>query len=534
MLLKFLKEHYKITLILFFSIMIVFFWFVKKSTIEILHSTNKQIDNNEQDSIVTSIPVSITDASPTYSNYGFENALNPEPSKSYVAGFEGQKIAFVDLALKQPEHISELFIQWENNNNFAKKIRVIKIDKNENKELLEYDNDKGTPSYIALPNVQKLERIRIEFSDFAGQPRLLLRQIQLYLPYENKDRKQVSGVSLDQIYLNETDRSNPLYLFRQPITIRIKNLSDQLSKDATSEHQKIINFMNYISSYKVGRPSDSSLETLIDERVGICGNFTNLLLALAAAQQMQGRIINLHNFPKNDGHSVAEIYFHEKWHLYDPTFAAFYKFIEKPDELPLSFAEILEGYKTKPDTIKIEVNSNRRGGDSYMGRDIFLKANPAGPIGPDRIMIFPLGLELGKQDKLERVAFGPSFQGGDFIGAAYTNQQQSWKLKGLTPEKKYEFVIYPHRLGGDINMNNMKFCLSIALKGGQLKGKSEFNIDFAEEKISPLIIEFKAQQPEVTLNISHPYRGPDYRYVEVGSYQLREAKACMDELKNAA
>ena len=253
-------------------------------------------------------------------------------------------------------------------------------------------------------------------------------------------------------------------------------------------------------------------------------------MALAASQGIPGRFVNLYNYPKNDGHTLAEVFIDNKWHLYDPTFDTTYNSIEKSGEPLLSFAETLERYKTRPNSIKIKTNNYRPDFESYTGKNIFLNAFPLGIIGPDHPMIFPLVLTLGQQDKIEKKDLGPEFQGADYIGAAAVNHQQQWQLKGLSSGKIYEFIIQPDFLDGDNTVDNKKFIVSIGIDGGSLKGELKHTFDFESIKPDPLRVRFIAEKPQVTINITHPYLGPDYHYIIVESYQLKETQ----EMKGVA
>ena len=61
----------------------------------------------------------IRDTSPTYQGFGFENAFNGMPHKGYVAGIEGEKVAWINIELKQDVPLSGISICWESHTNFA-------------------------------------------------------------------------------------------------------------------------------------------------------------------------------------------------------------------------------------------------------------------------------------------------------------------------------------------------------------------------------------------------------------------------------
>lgn len=488
-----------------------------------------EAQNKNQDVIVHAsalknkmpINVIILDASKTYPGFGFENAFNATPDKSYVAGIEGENSAYVDLELKKAKPLSELSIQWENINNFAKNVRLISLDANNQKELIQAHMKPGGLGHIYLTQPQKIKRLRIEFSEFSGQPRLLLRQIQLWSKGRNQvDINPTVQAQLDKPYLTASDPKNPLHIFRVPVTQRIKRLSDELAQGAQNDHEKILKFMDYIGKFRVGFATDTTPDATVQEQIGSCGSFTNTLLALAAAQGMPSRVVSLLNSPPNDGHALAEIYIDGKFHLYDPTFNAFYSLHDQHQ--PLSFSEVKKICNTEPESLDLNAKIYRPGITSYTGCPIFLNATPSGVIGPDQVMVFPLQFDSNKLKKIEKKDFGTTYQGSNFIGAAATNQRQEWHIKNLSVGEKYEFIIQPESLGGDITANDFNFSIDAALANGKLISNSHYVFDFQNQKTLPWTIQFVAQRPEVILKISHPYLGPKYRYIYISSYELKK------------
>lgn len=232
------------------------------------------------------------------------------------------------------------------------------------------------------------------------------------------------------------------FLRPPPITFKVKALSDELAHDVIDEHQKILAFMRYIDGFAVGVASSSAPDETILERKGACGTFTNTLLAFAAAQGFEGRVISLLNYPESDGHAVAEIRIKDKWALYDPTFSAFYT--HAGSDIPLSFYEIKESYE-KGVPVVVHHDSKRNGVREYTGRNIFTQASPSGVVGPDKPFLFPLKLSLPNRHSLDASEFGAKWQGANFIGAAPTNQQQEWVFDGLEAGAHYSFEITGRR-----------------------------------------------------------------------------------------
>jgi hypothetical protein len=122
----------------------------------------------------------IVAASPTYPGHGFDNALDGNAVDDYTAALENQPQAFVTLDFGTTVCLGKVEIDWENSSNFAKQVVVTAVDK------------EGTPlrqigritaelirgqTRVPIANYENVRFIRIDFSDFAGQPRLLLRQL---------------------------------------------------------------------------------------------------------------------------------------------------------------------------------------------------------------------------------------------------------------------------------------------------------------------------------------------------------------------
>lgn len=243
-------------------------------------------------------------------------------------------------------------------------------------------------------------------------------------------------------------------------------------------------------------------------------------MALAAAQEIPSHYLNLMNYPKSQGHTVAEVYYEGKWHLYDPTFNVFYSLNDQHQ--PLSFSEIKKICNTQPESLHLNAKIYRSGITSYTGCPIFLNANPSGIIGPDQVMVFPLEFDNNKLKKIEEEDFDSTYQGANFIGAAATNQQQEWHIKNLSVGERYDFIVQPKSIGGDIIANDLGFSIDAALVNGKLINNSHYRFDFQNQKTLPWTIQFVAQRPEVTLKISHPYSGPKYRYIYISSYELKK------------
>ncbi|WP_404941858.1 D-glucuronyl C5-epimerase family protein [Pseudomonas danubii] len=464
------------------------------------------------------IELSVVSSSPTYEGFDFTNALDNDPNDDYVAGEENSAENFVILKSKYPFKKGTLKIRWEGPSNYAGLVTLSQVNSNMlTKKIMDTNVSSGAPLNIEINSESALDTIRLDFSKFVGQPRILMRLIELNATPLHNGKVVKEEVQPDKsLFLSGTDLKNPLHVFRIPISNQVKNLSDELAKGAANDHEKVEKFMDYISGFSVGVAENAGPDATIEQKIGACGSFTNTLLALAAAQGLQGRVVSLLNYPMNDGHAVAEIKIAGKWHLYDPTYDVFYT--RKNSEAPLSFLEIKSLYLSGQE-VTVHKGNERAGADRFTGREIFVNANPAGAIGPDKPMVFPLRLSATEKNEITKADFGPTRQGASHIGAADTNQMQSWTLEDLKPGEKYRFSIQPKYLAGEFEESDANFEL-YAIIDEKNQSQITHNFKFTNGKTPPFNLDFVATATSATVMLSHPYRGPSYHYLSMESYKL--------------
>lgn len=477
-------------------------------------------DNKQYKTEAKPYGVSIVSSSPTYIGYDFNNALDDDPYSDYTAGIEGDE-QYVIIEFNESENLSSIVFQWENAENFAENVIVRRVDDEgglSDNLVFRIDSLTSDTSEVRLSGADKIKRFRVDFEGLQGQPRILLRRIRPILNNENKNIG-TSFSDSDGYFLSPSDKRNPLSIFGVPVSNSIKELARSISAGATNDHEKVLRFMDYISTFQVGFASDASPDTTIKEQIGSCGTFTGTLLSLAAAAGLKGRYINLYNYPIESGHTVAEIYISGKWRIYDPTYNAFYVSIETGDKLPLGFEDLyMNDFNEKK--VRPIIRTYRPGSELFTGVKIFNNAYPAGIIGPEKKMIFPLTLDAGKKDSISESDFGPKYQGAEFIGAASVNIHQIWSLKSLEPGSTYVFELAPKLLVGDLNEQKL-FELQVIISGSQSTSEEKRVFDFGDGNIPSWEIEFKAQSPEMKIALTHPYLGPEYHYMPMRKYSLR-------------
>lgn len=472
------------------------------------------------------VALSIINASPTYEGFDFENALDGDASDDYVAGKEDSTLDFVNLRLDKPILAGALKLRWESHGNYAGRLRVFALDKAGavTQDLASKELESGEDVEIELKGVRQFQSLRIEFSSFEGQPRLLARLITLSASLLGKDDgvRPVLAKHLEGDFLGAKDPRNPLKVFRIPVTLRVKQLADQLAQGEPGDHHKVLAFMNYIDKFDVGVASSSAPDETILEQKGACGSFANTLLAFAAAQGLEGRVVSLLNYPEGDGHAVAEIKIQGRWALYDPTYNAFYTLAGS--NVPLSLNEIKSAYESGASVV-INHDSERDGAERFTGRNIFTQANPMGVIGPDKPFVFPLKLRLPERYSLVASEFGPKWQGAQFIGSAATNQQQEWIFEGLKAGAHYTFEVTAKGLGGDLNIKDLTFNLRAVIGGSDGTAKELLHkFNFLDRKPQTWKISFVASAVTQKVSLEHDYLGPKYLYMNMQSYKLYKNK----------
>ncbi|MDG9927955.1 MULTISPECIES: D-glucuronyl C5-epimerase family protein [unclassified Pseudomonas] len=475
--------------------------------------------------VLTAVKLELVEASNMYEGFGFENALDGDPNDDYVAGLENSAQDFVTLKVGSPIKKGVLKLVWENETNHARAVSIsaLRAPGETYEKIAEASLPSEKEVEIPFETDKPFKNLRVEFSDFVGQPRLLLRQIELEaaLPPRVGTAAEATAIFERQPegdFLGLADIRNPLRIYRQPVSLKIKALSDYLVRGLNTDHEKVLAFMGFIDQFDVGVASDTTPETTVLEHIGACGSFTNTLLALATAQGLEGRVVSMLNYPDSDGHALAEIKIGDKWQLYDPTYGVYYT-LAGSDAL-LSFAEVKSAYEKGLEVV-VHQDSQRKGAAAYTGKDIFTRANPAGVAGPDKPFVFSLLMNLKERNSLRSSEFGPSWQGANFIGAASTNQQQRWTLEGLTPGADYVFALKAKGLGGDILTSDRTFKVRATLPDDASQILVH-TFDFSQGEVQSWEIPFTAKSQTQEVVVQHDYTGPLHRYINMESYEVRK------------
>jgi hypothetical protein len=116
-----------------------------------------------------------------------------------------------------------------------------------------------------------------------------------------------------------------------------RHLFYAITKDAKSDWEKIDAVNRYVSTRLITRPRDERPEDpihrdsesprcVVENGTRFCGKLALALATIVESVDYNARLIDLiRGGPVCDAHAVAEIYYDDQWHLYDPTSGLSYK-----------------------------------------------------------------------------------------------------------------------------------------------------------------------------------------------------------------
>ena len=129
--------------------------------------------------------VKILHVDPCYEQYGLENSLDGQWADDYTAFTESAVPAHIDMELTKPQKRLNLEIIFESKANYATAWQVDLLDEQGKKIRSIPVKGSGQHSFNLLTADQKFRFLRLAFTDFSGQKRLLLRQLTLSTDFMN-------------------------------------------------------------------------------------------------------------------------------------------------------------------------------------------------------------------------------------------------------------------------------------------------------------------------------------------------------------
>ncbi|KEF38848.1 transglutaminase-like enzyme, predicted cysteine protease [Schinkia azotoformans MEV2011] len=496
---------------------------------EINEQTKKMANKSRDESVNTHLIQTNTNYSNeeqtlnVFSKSIIDGLIEVTPPSYFVLGFD--KEIYLDKIDIHLENKLKLPIQYtiDDVDFYGTKISEI-VNFSSSKERLTIDLKNYNSAYIKISlNIVDSQLI---------QTGLKLKKIKVYgkptSPYEEEIFLKSKGN-----FLSGNDIDNPLTIFRAPIQKSVYNLSNEIigNDSNLSDHEKVIKYIDYMKSYKIGFASNALAINTIREKIGQCGSFTNTLIALAKSQGINGRVIYMMNYPENAGHTVAELWINGKWRMYDPTYGVYYTNTPNNFKNPniLSFNELKNGGGRDKNisrviTNQIRLDEGKPLSYKFINLEIYEKSNPSGPIGPNNIFIYPLKMDAVTKNVITKVDFSLKNQGAEYIGVAFINSNHSWTFSSLVKDKVYKFVITPGLLGTEKGLED-EFKISVeSLSGMKIIGAKEKAFNKIQGTFEALEIKFVAKDTQAKLLISHPYIDDKFHYLMIDKYELIETE----------
>lgn len=371
--------------------------------------------------------------------------------------------------------------------------------------------DRTLCTYLKVQCPEDADAVQLNNVEASGTPSLY-EQILRQLPE-------------DPIVLDDEDEKNPVHVYRRPIRESHFELAEALLngiQDLT-DHEKVMVFMDFISEFYVGQDIHPGSELSCRSYISACGGYSNLLAVLACTQEIPARLLTLGNYPVNNGHAVCEIYYDGAWHLYDPTYGAYYTNTPADGATPnvLSFEELSAGIGNSSEVTCVAITPERLtlgAGYSFLGPAIYQEANPKGVIDGQIPLYYPLTISYAAGGtEIDSTQFGASYQGIDMLGTNSICYMQNWKITNLKVGQTYQFIVSASSVLGEIGGDFIATAISenaIVTENRQ----HIFNNDSPESM--KWLIEFIAESDTAQITLSHDYRGPEYHYITTESYQI--------------
>lgn len=442
---------------------------------------------------------------------GEVTSIELPPKTSITIGFEGElELEKLNISFKEGNIPSKIKIYSTDYLGARNYCSLFETDKNINSQL-EIKANKSKAAYITIQILDETNSCTLNGFNMYGKP--------TYPEYFNKD---------SEIVLDAKDEKNPLNAWRIPVKRNIYLLAEDIlnGKNDLTEHEKIVAFMNYMKDYKTGL-SLSSPEYVFKDKIGSCGSYTNCLVALAATQGMEARIITMANYPKNAGHVVAEIKVNGKWGVYDPTYDIYYTTTPDDTKNPyvLSLDELKSGRGKDTDVKKVIGFPERlisQMANDFASPEIYTLANPCGIVSPRNKLYYPLSIDYNLDREITSNEFGIIYQGASYIGAAGMNNSHIWTINGLEKDKEYSFKINGTFVGGELQKNGIldsDFNAYATIENGTIISGENFTFNIEENK-KEWVIKFKPQSDAVKITLSHNYVGPEFHYISLDKFAV--------------
>lgn len=102
----------------------------------------------------------------------------------------------------------------------------------------------------------------------------------------------------------------------------IKNIFPEGTENLSDE-AKAIEIERFVAGYMKNGSNTGSATKILQDGYAQCGGMSYVFRILNRKLKLPARYVGLFNTPGQGGHVLAEIYYNQKWHLFDPTFGVF-------------------------------------------------------------------------------------------------------------------------------------------------------------------------------------------------------------------
>lgn len=291
------------------------------------------------------------------------------------------------------------------------------------------------------------------------------------------------GKWLDFPYMTADDPDNPGNYGGLVITNEVKYIAKGIVDEDDTPHEKVLKDMKWTHDnleFKSPPARMAHPDVIIESGIGLCGDYAIVVTSLLACQGVQSRIVGMYNQTKG-AHVVIEAYYDDDWHMYGPTHQSYWE----TNDVVLSFYELRTGnYRDAT----LNYIPNHIPEDYYLDQDIYIYSEPAGAIGPEYPMWWPLTID--REYIVPPIGYYAA--GSRHIGATYTNNCHNWTITNLTPGGDYSFIIYPKEIRGT---DVFEFYVN------------ETMCEYSTSGGTPIYINFTADSEIELLHIGHNYRG---------------------------
>jgi len=93
--------------------------------------------------------------------------------------------------------------------------------------------------------------------------------------------------------------------------------------EGLSEEEKSIAVMQFVTVFLKHQNNTGTATKILNDGYAICGGKAYVFRILMRKLGLASRYIGVHYIPGQGGHDMAEVYYNQSWHLFDPTFGLF-------------------------------------------------------------------------------------------------------------------------------------------------------------------------------------------------------------------